>query len=377
MKILIATFHDKDGGGQTTYILSVIKSLPNHQFVVGAPKTSKLFRIISNGTYKNATAAHVSYTAKFFDFAKKAENLKNLASIIEKNNFDIIHTNASSDHRLVLKALKHLKLKKKIPVVLVKHDTFPMTIGKRIRAKYGCDRMIAVCQYTKCQLIEAGIDPNKIDVILNGTDTDYYAPATLEQRKKARESLGLKENDFVFGSVAGTTKYKGWHYLLRAIKKMNPQPNIKVVIAGLPITKETYKKEIEDQQLSDTVILPGLILNVRDIIPAFDVGFVLSDSIETISQACREMMSMAVPTLISDYSGLPENVTDNVDGWISKTSDVDDIAKKIEKIISLPKEQLELMSKNAREKALKEFTAEEFAKKTEECYFDTISNFKN
>ena len=68
--------------------------------------------------------------------------------------------------------------------------------------------------------------------------------------------------------------------------------------------------------MQDRVIFVGLLDDVRPFLAALDLGFVLSSRVETISFACREMMAMGLPVVVTDVAGLPENVEDGVDGWI-------------------------------------------------------------
>ncbi|MCC3262472.1 glycosyltransferase, partial [Paenibacillus polymyxa] len=67
------------------------------------------------------------------------------------------------------------------------------------------------------------------------------------------------------------------------------------------------------------MVFPGRLArdhDVRSFVAALDVGFVLSSEMETISFACREMMAMGVPVIVSNAGGLAENVHAGLDSWV-------------------------------------------------------------
>ena len=103
-----------------------------------------------------------------------------------------------------------------------------------------------------------------------------------------------------------------------------------------------------------------MLKDTREIVSLADIGFVLSYGVETISYACREMMSMGKPVLASDYAGLPENIDDGINGWIVKTYDVNSIFSKLKEILRNI-DGLDRFSLSARKKAEKYFGLEKLA----------------
>ena len=93
----------------------------------------------------------------------------------------------------------------------------------------------------------------------------------------------------------------------------------------------------------------------------------LSYAVETISFACREMMAMGKPVLVSDYAGLPENIDPGVDGWVAKTRDIAAIAQALRAILER-RSDLPAMGHAARAKAVREFDLSQFVEGTEAAY---------
>ena len=87
-----------------------------------------------------------------------------------------------------------------------------------------------------------------------------------------------------------------------------------VLIAGEP-PDEDQLRCVESLGMQDRVIFVGLLGMCARSWRRWTC-FVLSSRLETISFACREMMAMGLPVVVSDVGGLPENVEDGVDGWV-------------------------------------------------------------
>ena len=95
-----------------------------------------------------------------------------------------------------------------------------------------------------------------------------------------------------------------------------------------------------------------------DICPLIDVGFLLSESIEAVSFAARELMAMGKPLISSNYAGLVENVDDRLNGRLSKCGDADGVAEAILGSSGSMRPALAEVSRNARLKAERVFSVE-------------------
>jgi glycosyltransferase involved in cell wall biosynthesis len=117
--------------------------------------------------------------------------------------------------------------------------------------------------------------------------------------------------------------------------------------------------------MKDNVIFTGFMDDVREAVSIADIGFVLSIGVETISFACREMMAMGKPVLVSDYAGLSENINHHHDGWIVQQKSTSQIQEFLQKIKAL---DLNQYSDLAKQKAEKEFGLKDFFDKTIKLY---------
>lgn len=221
-------------------------------------------------------------------------------------------------------------------------------------------------------MYKAGYKDGEFTVIYNGIDTDYFCPKP--EHKKLRTKYNINENDIVFVSTAGTSLHKGWQLLVEAASRLdsNLKNKIKIIIAGVLPPKEIVEAYVDKFDMRNHVLFTGLLKDTRDIVSLADIGFVLSYGIETISYACREMMSMGKPVLVSDYAGLPENIDDGINGWIVKTYDVSSIFSKLKEILRNI-EGLDRFSLSARKKAEKYFGLKKFIDETYTCYKSVLN----
>ena len=361
MKILMTNHHPSDGGGHTTYLIALARKLSlAHTIVIAAPISSKLNKLAR--TIVNVQVMDIDFPGTLKEPVRLFSAIYKLAQLIGNLKIDVIHVNGSPDHRIIVYVSWFLG--RKLPVILTKHNTLPsLSFGNRLRSKY-TSAVIAVCKSLTLSLESSAYKNIPIYAIENGVDVDYFSPQ-IQNLVTIKGSLPK----IIFASVAGTPIYKGWQYMVEAMSliPMSIRESVMIVIAGEIPTDEIKEKYVGKLGMSAYVKFTGVVADVRQIIANSDVGFVLSDGIETISFACREMMSMGKPVLVSDYSGLPENIEDNINGWITKTGDIESIRIKILLILS-NFEKIKDMGKCARLKAVKDFSVQDFISKTEDVY---------
>lgn len=365
MKILLTNFHPNDGGGHDTYLYHLAMLLSeNHHITVAAPPTSRLLKKVEK--LSNVKTIAVFFTTKLKERKHFFRTFRLLRRLFVTEKYDIVHVNGSPDHKLVL--LAGLFLRKRFKVVFTKHHSLPIKASALFRYRYFTDVIIAVSHATK-KLFPVNLI-NSVKVIENGVNTGYFKPLVDHQQYLTlRGNYGITSDTLVIGSIAGTAIYKGWWLLLDALAAIHQQCPVplKVMIAGYLPSKDEQKRYVDDNGLQDIVIFTDWIDDVREVIACFDLGFVLSYSIETISFACRQMMAMAKPVIVSDYAGLPENITAGQDGWITKVKDVDSIKACLLTIFS-ELDQLPTKSHHAREKAVNAFSEKQWFEKTLQVY---------
>lgn len=364
MRILYTNFHQYHKGGHATYILNLFQELGENNLVhVADPETSGLNLAMreraSDCVFPQNFPKRIT---KIVDIFKEAWKLRKL---IKKYRYGIVHVNGSPDLQIAIMAC--FLLRNRPAIVYTKHNSIPISRNIFSILKFkSAKRIIVVCGCQKKPFVEVGIPEHKIITIKNGLDLDHFAPASTETRNKMREELGFTAEDLIFVSNAGTSPYKRWDCMVEAVSRIH-DPKVKILIIGGNPNADEIARYVTAHNMNDRITFIKEVIDTRPYIAVGDVGFVLSDNIETVSFACREMMSMGKPMIVSDFACLPENVTIGENGWITPAGNVDAIQKVVEWIMA-HRDQLPSMGIKARDQALCEFGIKDFAQATYQVY---------
>jgi glycosyltransferase involved in cell wall biosynthesis len=191
-------------------------------------------------------------------------------------------------------------------------------------------------------------------VIPNGIDIDYYQPRKKDAALAAQ--LGVADTDFVIGSNAGLGTHKRVDLMLRAVAELPGRKHIKIVLLGEKRAAADYLHRASLLGLEGNIICDGMFDDVRPYLSLFDLGFVLSDSIETSSYAAKEMMAMGVPLICTRFSGLPENVDEKKNGFLIEPGDLPGLTSCVAAFMGLSAGEKERFRLHSRDKVEKEFS---------------------
>ena len=372
MKLLFTNFHDGDGGGHTTYIRTLAAALADrHQVHVAAPPGSRLVR--EARSLDGVQVWDQPFPNGLNRLMARRRARARLKDCLARERFDIVHVNGSADHRLVLSALGHLSRKPRI--VLTKHNSKPMKgLGNWWRSRR-TDLVIAVCDYTRRGLLQSAYRRCTQVTIANGIDTTHYAPLEdLGGIKPYPDREWRNRDALLLGSTAGTAAYKGWMDLVEAMAQLptSNRQRIQLLVAGR-LPEASVRQRISDLGLAEQIHFTGLLDDIRPMVAIMDAGFVLSWDVETISFACREMMAMGKPVLVTDYAGLPENIRPGLDGWCIPPRDTAAMAGMLEHLLQ-QRDALPAMGREARRHAEQWFGLQRFVGLTEQAYHDLLQH---
>lgn len=368
MKILYTNFHGGNGGGHVTYIINLARALsPHHDITVAAPATSRLHRYAR--AIPGVTVVDMRYTTRPSSWFKDRAQLSRL---IKTGGFDIIHANGSADHKQVM--LATLGMARRPRIVFTKHNDHPLSsFGHKLRVALATDHGIAVSDYIHGLMQRSPYRKRPITTIRHGIDTNFFAPPPPESLDKLRALIfGANwQGKLLLGSAGGTDFDKGWLDLVAAVAALPPADKARVLlmVAGDP-PSEAKLARVRELGMIDQVRFPGLLDDVRASLASCHAGFVLSYR-EALSFACREIMALGLPALVTNAGGLPENVTDGVDGWIVPVRDVAAMTDKLRFMLDHP-DAVREMGARARETSLRDFNLERFAAATLDVYQRTL-----
>jgi glycosyltransferase involved in cell wall biosynthesis len=174
-----------------------------------------------------------------------------------------------------------------------------------------------------------GVHPEKITVIPNGIDIEYFDSIT--PNPDLRKSLSIAPSDFVIICVANLHINKGHHYLLEAFEVCDLK-NVKLLIVGDGDEKENLLHQIENYRSKENIIFLGRRTDVPQLLKISNL-FMLPTLFEGQSNAIMEAMAAGIPIITTD---IPENralIENTASGILVPTQDSQAITQAINTLI--------------------------------------------
>ena len=354
-RILVTNFHPAGGGGHVPYIhaLTQLSGTGNHVVGVAAPAGSRIFGLLRDSAYPHLYPC---------DFPAKIQkelpgvlgSIRTFRRIVAAFKPDIVHANGAAD--MFITVWSHPAAP---PFQIVRTHHAIRNIPDDPYHRWLYNRKVASNIYVSRSALRLstskGLVPANALVIENGVDLDRFHP--IPRNAALAREYGLDdERCFCFGSCAGTGPYKRVDTIIEAavrIRKEGRTP-FKILVLGDASSGLVLQESARERGV-DEFVYCGSRTDVVPYVSLFDAGFVLSDAIETISFAAREMMAMGKPLMSSSFSGLGENVRHGVNGLLVEPGDVAAVASAMRQFLAMDKETLQRFARSAREFAVDRF----------------------
>ena len=311
-----------------------------------------------------------------------------VSSYLRKNssNIDVIHMHLTSIGLIV--SILHRRLRKKMVYTchLGEWELSERKLGLFEQLNLFLDpclmkcvsKIIALNDSAKERFVsKSKIDADKIVVVHNGVDTDFFRPDT-EGADDARKKYGL-DGKLVVLFVGRMSRLKGVENLLKAANILVNRfayRNVSFVLVGpftfdptdKPINKEEMLGYIKQHQLDGNVVLTGSLLleEVRALYAASDI-FVLPSLAEGDPLVTLEAMASGKPVIGTKVGGIRNQIRDGWNGFLIDPANEQQLADKIRYLIDNPEERKK-MGQNSRRYAEEEFDWSKVAEKLLKVY---------
>lgn len=174
------------------------------------------------------------------------------------------------------------------------------------------DAIIAVSHYVKQSLVEIGISAERIHVVHEAVDRDFFCPRSLST--EFRRKYGFDEEKQYILYVGSEQPRKNFLLLLRAFARLHSEnDSVRLIKVGQPEFQREREKALDLIQslgIEDAVIFCG---HVGEDLPLFynlsDL-FVFPSLYEGFGFPPLEAMSCGTPVICSNTTSLPEVVGD-------------------------------------------------------------------
>ncbi|NPB05817.1 MAG: glycosyltransferase [Aquificae bacterium] len=290
-----------------------------------------------------------------------------LKRIIEEFDYDVVVGNSAHAIDFIRFTLPFLKKKPKL--VFVRRNRGVSSPFSKWFKYSVADRIVVVSKKVYDQLVEADFFPEKLVVIESGVDLSRFKPYRHLQRE-LRKKLGIPTEGKVFVNVANwILHHKRQDLLLRAFARVAKRhPDAYLLLVGIDTDGPEARRMIERLGLKGRVWGLGFREDVPDVLNAADY-FAFSSDFEGIAGALLQAMATEMVVISTAAGGIPEYLTDGVNGFLVPVGDEEALAAAMERALRLSPQEYRRLAVRARETAQNysiERTAEKYIKLFEE-----------
>jgi glycosyltransferase involved in cell wall biosynthesis len=370
MKLLYSCL-SKSWGGMEMYTLVLIKQLikKNYSVELLCHKDSRLHIEANN-------IGIIIQTVKADSYIHPASILKTSLTL-KRNNYSIIHAQASKDLWILVPALSFSR--KKMPLFLTKHVGSGITKKDFLHKKLykRVDRLFAISKVIKNNLLETcPVSPERVSILPNGVDINLFDPNIVD-REKVRGEFNFKTEEIVLGMLTRFTPGKGHEEFLQAARDLNVDyNNLRYLIVGESSRGEDsyaeYIKELAEKYNLKNVTFTGFRSDTADVLKAMDI-FVFPSHSEAFGIALIEAMAMKKPSVCTNSDGVQDIAVDNFTSLLFQKRNYIDLKKKLVKLINSKELRIEL-GENARQRVIDNFNIEKLTERTIDFYNKEIVN---
>ncbi|AFZ55918.1 glycosyltransferase family 4 protein [Anabaena cylindrica FACHB-243] len=270
-------------------------------------------------------------------------SLGKLAPLINKvvqraREYDLIYANTQK--ALVVGAVASFLARR--PLVYHLHDILSLEHFSQTNLRVAvtlvnqfASLVIANSQASKIAFLEAGGNPDIIEVVYNGfAATNYQVPETdvINLRKK----LGLEEK-FIVGHFSRLSPWKGQHILISALAEC-PQDVIVMLVGDALFGEQEYVQELHQKVtalgLENQVKFLGFRSDIPQLMTMCDLVAHTSTAPEPFGRVIVEAMLCGKPVVAAKAGGVMELVEDGINGFLVTPNNPQELAQVINTCIN-------------------------------------------
>jgi glycosyltransferase involved in cell wall biosynthesis len=199
-------------------------------------------------------------------------------------------------------------------------------------------RIVVVSEALKSDLLDRGIQPERIRVNPNGVDASYFYPGC--GRTRGRKELDIKPDEVLVGFVGSFSLWHGIEILQQAIIKLSslsPPCRLRFVLMGNGLLHAEMRSALAAYEISGEVIFTGPLPHdkVAEYLDASDIlvspHIPMPDGSRFFGSPTKlfEYMAMGKGIVASRLEQLAEVLEHDQTAWLVTPGDVDELAEAI------------------------------------------------
>jgi len=286
-------------------------------------------------------------------------------------NWNKVVDHANKKKKLMVLTLHNQRPLGISPIVSLSGTMYDTVFGKKVL--HNVDRIISVSAAAKVDIMNYGIEPEKIEVIHNGVDTGFYKPSEPTYHEKYKDGM---DNLLIF--VGRIIEQKGLKYLIEAMPEvLKEHPKTRLLITGKGKFKDRHIQEVKKLGLENNIMFPGFVPEeeMPNLYSSADI-FVLPSLWEVFPIAMLEALASGAPLLASDAGGNAEMIEQDGNGRVCERGNSKALADNLRIMLDDPN-KLKTMGQRSREIAVDRFDWDIITRKTKAHYQTMMNEFYN
>lgn len=359
-------------GGTQKHVFDIAKKINKSEYqidIIYSNNRNKYFIEESNGIFNKTYGLPITRSASPSDLF----NIVKIMKIIKQNNYDIIHchsTKAGFVGRIAAFLSRHkniiysphgfmfcdtrIKFKRQ---AYLKLEKFLGYLTRKIVAVSGSERNLAITN---------NIVPDKKIITINNS-IDPLDDNGICYAHKISKKNNDKNSEIIIGSVTRLQYPKDHITLIRSFEIINERiPNTKLIVVGDGPLESECIELINELNLQTKVQLAGFQKDCKSFYKMFDI-FILSSHYEGMPYALLEAMSMGIPAVGTNVSGIKDLIVEGVTGYLVGEGNHQELADAVIKLIENAS-KLSIFSLNAKNIADHNYNLDNGIKKYQEFY---------
>lgn len=307
-----------------------------------------------DGTHPNIQFHEVEMaTYPLFDHPPYALALATkMAEIAEIQGLDLLHCHYAIPHSVSAFLAKSMLLPRKLPVVTTLHGTDITLVGSDRSylpiTRFSIDQsdgVTAVSNFLKEATIKVIGVKNNIEVIYNFVNCDKYKPSANQDLRNYFAPKGEK----ILIHVSNFRAVKRPADVVGIFVRVQAEIPAVLLMVGDGPERSNAEWAARNRGVEKKVHFMGKQDNIEDLIGISDLLLLPSEN-ESFGLVALEAMACEVPVVASKVGGLPEVLTDGVEGFLAEPRNVEGMAERALDILTSESRRRE-MGKRARERA--------------------------
>jgi glycosyltransferase involved in cell wall biosynthesis len=209
-----------------------------------------------------------------------------------------------------------------------------------------------------------------VSVVYHGVSSDKIRKQ-LGFRDDVRRQVRAHEDDVVIGTVANYRTQKAYPDLLQAARIVIDRGlPVRFVAVGQGPLEHEIRELHQSLGLQDRFVLAGYRRDATRVLAGCDL-FVLASHYEGLPIALLEALALGLPVVATAVGGIPECMTDGLEGYLVQPSRPDLLAEALRKLVQ-DHERRDIMARAAQQRGA-EFDIRRASRTIEALYLEVIT----